>query len=150
MDLPPELRALVYTSALQNYIHEIETATHPSATLTYKLPNDGLLALLNIRSLRFEISEAMCLAARAHHSRHEAIRADMARRLTATPHLLDEEVAEYDNMHRRLYMVNEIRSVIDRAYADVKRERRALLRASNVWMKRRDSTWEDAEGTYVR
>lgn len=150
MKLPPELRALVYASALQNYIDEIEAATHPSATLTYKLPTDGLLALLEIRNLRFEISEAMYFAARAQRQRHEGIRTEMTHLLTATPHLTDEEVTEYDNMHRRLYLVNEVGFVIDRAYADVKRERRALLRASNVWMKRRDSSWENAESNGLR
>ena len=129
MRLPSELRILVYTLALQNFVDEIEAAARPSATLGRALPNHGAPALLKIDRLRFEVSDAMRLPAQAHHRRHEAIRADIQRHFQAIPRLTNEQIAEYEIVLRRLHMVFELSFVIDHVYRYVSVEERMLSRA---------------------
>lgn len=73
MKLPSELRALVYNFALEDLINEIETASSLSPLLRWNLPNLGLPALLKIKCISLECSDAMRLAARAHLKRHESL-----------------------------------------------------------------------------
>ena len=72
MKLPPELRTLVYTFALQNFIDEVEAG--PAAKHASQLPKHGALALLEVDSLRYESSDAMRLPMRAHYERYERLR----------------------------------------------------------------------------
>lgn len=69
MKLPPELRTLVYTFALQNFVDEV--AAGPAAKHASQLPKHGALALLEVKSLRYESSDAMRLPMRALHERYE-------------------------------------------------------------------------------
>lgn len=106
MKLPPELRTLVYTFALQNFVDGIEEG--PAAKHESQLPKHGALALLEVKSLRYESSDAMRLPMRAHHERYERLRDECFERWDFSP----SGVRERDTIFGRENMLSLMNSKI--------------------------------------
>lgn len=118
--LPTELRLLVYNFALQDFIEELEAAPRDSAILGEQLPDHGLPALLEIKSLRFESSDAMLLPTRAHLKRHQGFRTSYFKNVS--PLRMNEEVVDaYRATLRRFDIVRWLKRKIERTIVEERR-----------------------------
>lgn len=125
MELPLELRTLVYNLALEDLINEIEAASPPSPLLHSNLLDRGLLALLKFKRISLECSNAMRPAARAHCERHKSLAQEYDKRKNDVgrkgqiylEHNFDavfilafetREMREYNTILRRMEAVEEI------------------------------------------
>lgn len=144
MKLPPELRSLVYTFALQDFVDEVEA--NPAATLPWQLPNHGVPALLKIATLRHESSDAMLLPARAHHERHKRLRDEFFKN---SPRRLDvsiKEALDYANVYHRTDTVESLSIAIDQVH----REENALSKVRGAFFEFEEMLDDDPETHEIR